>query len=370
MTAGSAQHHLPELSCYGLPGHAEDPRELLTQLADAERIGLGSVFISERFNVKEAASLTGASVVAAPNVGIATGVTNVNSRHPLVTASWAMTVNRLSGGRFALGIGRGIPAAQRAYGLSASTMAEMQDAFGLWRRLWRGETVIGHDGPAGKYPALRMGGITPVAHDDEIPIMVAALGLKTMEWAGRVADGVILHTFFSDEALTRCVEAVRRGAESAGRDPGRVRVWSVLATLPTDGGPLTEDDRLKRLVGRMATYLQVYGDALVSINGWDPAVLAAFRADPVVQGVRGAIDAIATKDELRHIETLLPEEWYPAAVGSPQNCVARVQDQFSCGADGVILHGIEAGQLESVVEAYRPVRDTSRFASRSVNPGR
>ena len=50
-----------ELGCYGLAGHVDDPRVLLDEVRDAERIGLGSVFLSERFNVKEAATLCGAA---------------------------------------------------------------------------------------------------------------------------------------------------------------------------------------------------------------------------------------------------------------------------------------------------------------------
>ena len=99
---------LPELACYGLAGHTESPRDLLVECAEAERVGIGSVFLSERFNVKEAASLTGAAAAVTTTLGIATGVTNHNTRHPLVTAAWGATVHRLSGGRFALGIGRGV----------------------------------------------------------------------------------------------------------------------------------------------------------------------------------------------------------------------------------------------------------------------
>ncbi len=36
------------------------------------------------------------------------------------------------------------------------TTAQMEDFAGLMRRLWNGETVIGHDGPAGRYPVLRL----------------------------------------------------------------------------------------------------------------------------------------------------------------------------------------------------------------------
>ena len=42
---------------------------------------------------------------------------------------------------------------------------------------------------------------------------------------------------------------------------------------------LTPEDRLMKGVGRLATYLQGYGDLLVSTNDWDPDVLARFRAE-------------------------------------------------------------------------------------------
>jgi alkanesulfonate monooxygenase SsuD/methylene tetrahydromethanopterin reductase-like flavin-dependent oxidoreductase (luciferase family) len=120
----------------------------------------------------------------------------------------------------------------------------------------------------------------------------------------------------------------------------------------------------------MATYMQVYGDALVAINRWDPAPLARFRGDTVVGSIPGAIDALATPEQLEHIATLIPDEWLPAAVGSPETCAKRVVDQFDAGADGVILHGASPHQLASLVEAYRPMRPADRFAGRSANPGR
>ncbi|HZN15954.1 MAG TPA: TIGR03857 family LLM class F420-dependent oxidoreductase [Acidimicrobiales bacterium] len=351
-----------ELACYGLAGHVDDPRALLDETREAEAIGLGSVFISERFNVKEVSSLSGAAAAVSDEVGIATGVTNHPTRHPIVTAAWATTVHRLSGGRFALGIGRGIAPLIDALGVPRSTMASMADAIGLYRRLWKGETILGHSGPAGTFPFLRL----DPDFDEDIPVLVAAIGAKTMRWAGGIADGVILHTFFTDDALARCVKEIRAGAEDAGRDPDRVRVWAVLATVCDP----TEEDRLRRLVGRMATYMQVYGDTLVAINDWDPAVLERFRADEVVRSVPGAIDAVATLDQLEHIAGLIPGEWLPAAVGTADECAARVVDQFRAGADGAILHGATPAQLAPVLAAYRPLRDAARFSGRVANPGR
>src|SRR3546814_15708286 len=75
----------------------------------------------------------------------------------MVTASYASTMHFLTGGRFTLGIGRGIKPLQDAYGMSHITTAQMEDFAGLMRRLWKGETIFGHDGPAGSWPVLRLG---------------------------------------------------------------------------------------------------------------------------------------------------------------------------------------------------------------------
>jgi 5,10-methylenetetrahydromethanopterin reductase len=356
---------LAELGFYTLAGHSATPRDLITEVADAERSGLGSAFISERlFSTKEAAVLCGAAAAVSDRLGIATAATNHNTRHPMVTAAMGVTLHRMTGGRFALGLGRGFDGLFDAIGLPRITMAQMADEIDLLRRLWHGETIFGHDGPAGSYPMLFL----DQGFDEDIPITLVALGERTLEWAGGLADAVVLHTFFTDETLSRSVAAVRRGAERAGRDPAEVRVWSVLATV---GDHLDETLRLRKLVGRLATYLQGYGDLLVSVNQWDPAVLAAFRADEVVTGFAGAFDAAADVATLEHLATLLPDEWLAAsATGSAATCARRVLDQFEAGADAVILHGATPAELAPVLAAYRPVRPTAVAARAAMNPGR
>src|SRR5690606_36996382 len=285
---------LPELGFYGLAGHSATPRDLLAEVAEGERLGLGSVFLSERFTTKEAAALSGAAAAASERIGIATAATNHNTRHPLLTATFATTLHRLSGGRFALGLGRGFDMLFDVMGLPRVTTAQLEDVIGVLRRLWRGEAVAGHDGPAGNFPYLSQ----DPSFDEDIPIILTAMGDRTLELAGRIADGVVLHTFFTDETLARAVATVRHAAEAAGRDPAGVRIWSVLATVTDD---LPEELRLRKLVGRLATYLQGYGDVLVRANGWDPAALAAFREHDLVQGYPGAFDAIGTVDELSRL---------------------------------------------------------------------
>ncbi len=139
-----------------------------------------------------------------------------------------------------------------ALGLPSVTTAQLEDFVGVMRRLWRGETILGHDGPAGRHPFLRL----DPAFDEDIPVAVTAFGPNTLALGGRAFDHVVLHTFFGDETLGRCGRAVKQAAEQAGRDPAAVWVWSCLATI---GDHLSEPVRLKKTVGRLATYLQASG---------------------------------------------------------------------------------------------------------------
>jgi probable F420-dependent oxidoreductase len=336
----------PELGFYTLAGAPESPRELIPEVQTAEELGLGAVFISERYDIKEAATLSGAVGAVSTNLRIITGATNHNTRHPIVTASYATTMHRLTNGRFTLGLGRGIEKLFAAYGIAQITTAQLEDFAGIMRRLWQGEMILGHNGPAGSYPVLRLN----PQFNEGIPLGLVAFGPKTLALGGRVFDDVILHTYFTDETLIRSVKIVKDAAEQAGRDPNTVRVWSCYATV---GDHVPESLRLKKTVGRLATYLQAYGDLLVNTNNWDRAVLTRFRADPMVSGFRGSIDGHATTSELEHFATLLPDEWLePAATGSAEVCAQRVRRQLTLGADAVIMHGATPTELRPIVDSY------------------
>ncbi|MEU4311699.1 TIGR03857 family LLM class F420-dependent oxidoreductase [Nocardia sp. NPDC024068] len=341
----------PELGCYGLAGHADDPHALLGEARDAERLGLGTMFLSERFNTKEAFTLAAAAGAVTEELTLCTAATNHNTRHPVVTAAGAVTLHRLTRGRYSLGLGRGFDLLFDVLGLPRITSAQIRDAVDLYRRLWHGETIVGHDGPAGKYPLLRL----DPGYDENIPVTLTAIGPNTLRLAGQIADQVVLHTFFTDDTTARAVDTIRSAAEAAGRDPAAVRIWSVLVTVDDTQG---ETARLRKLVGRLATYLQGYGDILVRVNGWDQRVLDEFRAHPLVTGAGGALDAVADPDTLTAVENLLPAQWLAAsATGSPARCAARIADQFGTGVDGVILHGNTPTELAPLLTAWRNHRN-------------
>ena len=337
---------LQELGFYTLAGQPRSARELVAEVREAEALGLGTAFISERYNKKEVATLSGAAGAVSERITISTAATNHNTRHPLVTAGIARTMQSLTGGRFVLGLGRGIPQMQDAYGIGRITTAQMEDFAGIMRRLFRGEVIVGHNGPAGSWPVLHL----DATLDEHLPMGVVAFAKNTLELAGRCFDEVVLHTFFTDETTARCVSTVKNAAERAGRDPTAVKVWSCFATV-SDAVP--DDERLMKLVGRLGTYLQGYGALLVRTNRWDPAVLERFLADPVVSSVRG-LDVSATTEQLEHVAALIPDEWLAScATGNPDQCVAAIRHQFDLGCDGVIMHGATPAELAPIVSAYR-----------------
>ena len=337
-------------TCWQAPA-GKGPATLMDEARRGEELGFGTAFISERWNVKEASSLVGAACAVTSRMQIATAATNHNTRHPLITGSWATTMHRLSGGRFTLGIGRGVAAMYAAFGVPAVTTAQMEDFAQVMRRLWHGEVIFNHDGPIGKYQVLFL---DPDFNED-IRLALVAFGPNTLDTRAAGSSTTSSCTPTSPpETLQRCVKTVKDAAEKAGRDPDSVRVWSCFATV---GDHLPEELRLKKTVARLATYLQGYGDLMVTTNGWDPAVLQRFREDSVVTSIPGGIDHKATPEQIEHIATLIPDEWLePSATGSAQQCVDRIRKEFDYGADAVIMHGATPDELEPIVDAYRASR--------------
>lgn len=365
MSAG-ARDQLDELAYYAVTHHPADARKVFTEATDAEALGLGSCMISERFTVKEAGALAGAVAGRAPSLGIVSAAINHHTRHPVVTAAMGSTLKAITEGRYAMSFGRGSAEHWRTLGLPAVTEAVLRDFLTLLRQLWTDGFVLDHDGPAGKFPVLHnlhgLEGGGP-------PLGLVAVGPRTMELAGELCDFVVMHTFFSEQATTSSIEAVRRGAARAGRDPDTVRIWSCLAAVPDH---LSEDDLVRRGVGRLVTYFQAYGDTLVSVNGWDPGAWERLKTSDLfveAAGAGGAIDATASTETLLRLGEMVPDEWLDASAhGSPSAAARTIVRELELGCHSVILHGAEPAEIAPMVEAYRAVRPELKHPV-AVNPG-
>jgi probable F420-dependent oxidoreductase len=152
---------------------------------------------------------------------LGTCVTNPVVRDPTVTASLLATLNRISGGRMDLGIGRG-DSSRRVMGKKPTTLARLEETVNLIRDLNAGKPVVYDEQP------IQMTWAHTVP-----PVWIAGYGPKALGCAGRIGDGVILQ--FADPDLVKwCLGFVRQGAEAAGRDSSTMRVMSATAVWVSD----------------------------------------------------------------------------------------------------------------------------------------
>ncbi|ARU17684.1 TIGR03857 family LLM class F420-dependent oxidoreductase [Croceicoccus marinus] len=335
MTESGAQALFDKFGTYILPGRVDDPRRGIEEAQEAERIGLGAIWISERFALKEPAVLAGAVAEATNKIRI-NGTFYATMRHPLVTASIANMMQAMSDDRFGIMFARAVPAYMKMMGTPAITMERLADYISIYRRLWDGETVS-YEGILGKFPTLKL---TDLHEGRKPPIIFTAMGPKSLAFAGEHCDGVLLHPFVSPTGVANSTKIVRDAAEKAGRDPMSVRIYHNIIVAPDL--PKDEEDAVVR--GRAITYFELpgFGDLIVEINEWDKAVLDKVRAHPKIASLNGKpADQAYTREELVDVGQLLPQQWIDegAAVGTASRCADQLMQYLAAGADEILLHG-------------------------------
>ncbi len=123
----------------------------------------------------------------------------------------AATVAEISGGRAILGIGAG-DRPLLSLGQQPARIATLEASVAAIRALWAGESVTAggpgfalHDAHYRIPPKL------------DIPVYLSATGPRTLELAGRIADGVILLAGLHPDGITFALEHIDRGMAAAGR---------------------------------------------------------------------------------------------------------------------------------------------------------
>jgi 5,10-methylenetetrahydromethanopterin reductase len=145
------------------------------------------------------------------NIQLGTAVTNPVSRHPAVTATAFATMNELAGGRAVMGIGAG-DRPLLSLGMKPAKLARLEGSIEAIRALWTGEH-IDYQGEGFSLVDAHMREPGPTS----MPVYVSASGPKTLELAGRVADGVILLAGLHPDGLQWAIDHIDRGVSAAGR---------------------------------------------------------------------------------------------------------------------------------------------------------
>ena len=336
------------LGAYLLPGRADDSLPALAQARAAEELGFRSVWVSERWANKEIGALCGALSQLTTRPRIAVGATHLTTRHPVTLAGLAMTMQMLSGGRFLLGVVRGA-GMLRGAGVPVPTTAAIRDYAGILRRLWAGETVS-YDGPAGRYERLRL---PDAVAGKGAPLILAAMGPKTLTVAGSDFDGVLLSPCLTVEGVRRSSEIVRNAAADAGRDPASVEIIATLIVAPD----LAEREREAVIGGRVAGYFQdpTVARNLSLMNGWDTAVFEPLQQHRMFSGPGTAAEAFR-RAELVEVSRLIPRDMLAsvAAAGTAAECARAVSAFLDTGVDELVIHGATPEQCGALLHELRP----------------
>ena len=221
-------------------GHEQwQPEDLVQHARLAEQVGFDMVVVSEHFHpwVDDASaagfafSTIGAMAAVTTTIELATGVTTPLFRyHPAVVAQAAATLDRLSGGRFTLGVGTGENINEGPLGYRfpkyPERNARMGESLDIMRKLLDGEKLT-YNGDY--YTTDRAKLYSPPVGD--VPILMAAGGPKSATLAGQKAQGVITSVRDPAQSIERVIQPLRTAAEDAGQPEPIVLAtrWSILA---------------------------------------------------------------------------------------------------------------------------------------------
>ena len=301
----------------------------------AEGAGFESLWVTERYFHEETFSLLGYLAAVTQNIKLGVGVTNPYTRSPALLAMASATLDRISGGRFMLGLGRSDSfVVQDRMGIPYSNpRSTMKEAVAIIRDLLAGETVTSTEGQ------FRLGNIhlatKPI--QEKPPIYLAAIGPKALRLAGSIADGVLLNAYTPTGYVRYAVQEVRNAAREAGRDPQSIDIACMLVVR------LTEDPEriwpsLKQRLVRLLEEPQV-GEILLEKGGFDPSILGPLRDSAKKDGGQEAVGLVS--DEM-------VDSFY--LVGPPSRCKERIAEYREAG--------VELPLLLPRLEDYRKVAES------------
>jgi probable F420-dependent oxidoreductase len=261
-------------------------------------------------------------------------VTNPATRDWTVTASLFATLNEMYGNRTVCGIGRG-DSAVRVINGSPVKLAELRECVEVIRGLTNGESV------EYKGTTLRF----PWNTESELEIWVAGYGPRALATAGEVGDGFILQ--LADPTITEwSINAVRKAAEEAGRDPDALTMCVAAPAYVTDD--LAHAREQCRWFGGMvgnhvADILRHHGpDA-----GGVPAALTDYITgregyDYNEHGRAGNTHTSFVPDEIVDRFCL---------IGPPATQIARLQELAALGVDQFALY-LQHDAKDATLQAY------------------
>lgn len=227
----------------------------LTQAAD--NAGYRIAWLAEAYG-SDVPSLAAYLSAFTTNLEWGSAVFQIPARTPAMTAMTAATLDKITGGRFRLGLGVSGPQVSEGWhGVRFDKPLERTREYVDIIRLAFGRKNVEYHGehfelplPDGPGKALRL---LLLPERAQVPIYLAAIGPKNMELTGEIADGW-LGIFVSPEYLPEQLKQLRAGREKSGHADGSLEGFDIVA----NAGLSIADDldtAANRLRGNAALYV-------------------------------------------------------------------------------------------------------------------
>ncbi|MET8981814.1 LLM class F420-dependent oxidoreductase [Streptomyces sp. NPDC004539] len=217
-------------------------KETVDRLRDYERAGLDIVFVPEAYSY-DAISQLGYIAARTERLEIASGVLQIYTRTPTLTAMTAAGLDHVSDGRFTLGLGASGPQVVEGFhGVPyTAPLARTREIVEICRAVWRRERLV-HEGRHYRVP-LPPGEGTGLGVPlklinrplrERIPVVLAAIGPRNVALAAEIAEGWMPMFFHPEKAAGVWGAALAEG--TARRDPS-LGALDVVVSPPLAIGP-------------------------------------------------------------------------------------------------------------------------------------
>jgi 5,10-methylenetetrahydromethanopterin reductase len=249
------------------------PRQTLLVAQAADVAGIDAIWASEDPEGWDAFAVLSAIAAVTERADLGTSVTSPYPRHPNLLAASVATLDRISGGRAVLGLGRGQAEWHRnALGIdTGDPLTALEETVALLRQWWQPP----HRASSSDEGHFRVRGWERVIHprQGQVPIYLAAAGPRALDLAGAICDGVIFNAQTSNDFLGQAIPRARVAAKAAGRDPARLAFVLRTTIVVADSAAAERKaiDRGKNLLALVATLPGM--DRSVRAEGFDVSAL-------------------------------------------------------------------------------------------------
>jgi len=288
--------------------------------------------------------------VQSSHVMLCTDVTDALRCHPTKTSHIAATLDDLTDGRVALGVGAGELMNLGAYGLPwedpDTRVARVREAIQVIRLMWKSSRANPVDFK-GRFYKLDKAWLDQKPKQPAPPIYVGALGARrTLRLVGEIADGW-KPWLNSPETFRRRLKVVEEAATEAGRDIGAIDKVAFLYVAVTDDPAVKKRavDALKPEI-LMSTHRKLLKELGFEVPIPSEVVYAYQKSPPTVE-VASLVSKAAEKMPDSVAEQFL-------CVGTPDEVIARIEEFTRVGATHIVVKDIIGLYMFASLDKLQP----------------